>query len=444
MVFLLLLLLAVKLIKHITVSRILLLCLLILPVLGSGQPVFTNFFNDKSFRFDFLLSGNSKKVSVYQEDLKEEPYWGGSRFNLIDPFNYGSYRFRIIDLATDSLIFSKGFCTLFQEWQTTAEARVKDKSFYQAAIFPYPKKKFRFLLDARDRDGKFNTIYETEIDPTNYFIKKEIPNQYDVRKIIKNGKPEEKVDIVFLAEGYTKRELGKFIKDAERLTRFLFGEEPFKTEAGKFNVSAVLTPSEESGTDIPGEKVYKNTAFNSTFYTFDIARYLTTSDMKNIYNAAALVPSDQIYIIVNTEKYGGGGFYNLVTVCSADNELTKKVLVHEFGHGFAGLGDEYYNSSVAYEDFYNLKIEPWEPNLTTLVDFNSKWKKMVPSGVPIPTPRDPGNKNVVGAYEGGGYMNKGIFSPYIDCRMKSNQAPEFCPACSDAIRKMINWQSGSK
>ncbi len=415
-----------------------------LPVFVSGQPAFSDYFHNKSFRFDFLLSGNNKDVRVYQEDMKEEPFWGGSKINLIDSFNYGSYRFRIIDLNSDSLIYSRGFCTLFQEWQTTAEAKVKEKSFYQAAVFPFPKNKFRFLLDVRDRDGNFNTIFKTEIDPGNYFIKEETPLHFDTRKILKNGNPDEKVDIVILAEGYTKPELGKFIKDAERLTGFLFEEEPFKSENKKFNVTAVLTPSEESGTDIPGERIYKNTAFNSTFYTFDLARYLTTSDIKNIYDAAALVPYDQIYIVVNTEKYGGGGFYNLVTVCSADNDLTKKVLVHEFGHGFAGLGDEYYNSSVAYEDFYNLKAEPWEPNLTTLIDFSSKWKKLVPAGVPVPTPREVNYKNVVGAYEGGGYMSKGIFSPYIDCRMKSNQAPEFCPVCLDAIKRMIDWQTGSK
>jgi hypothetical protein len=422
-----------------------LLCLLILvPAILSGQPFYSRYFLDKSMRFDFLLTGNDKNVKVFQEDIKEEPFWGGSKTNLIDPFNYGSYRFRVFDLKSDSLLFSKGFSTLFQEWQTTAEAKTTEKSFYQAAIFPFPKKKVKFLLDARDHDGNFHTIFKTDFDPENYFIKKEAPLQFDTRKIVRNGNPAEKVDIVILAEGYTKNELGKFIKDAERLTSMFFEEEPFKSEEKKFNVSSVLVPSEESGTDIPGEKVYKNTRFNSTFYTFDLPRYLTSSDMKNIYDAAACVPYDQIYLLVNTERYGGGGFYNLVTVCSADNEKSKNVFVHEFGHGFAGLGDEYYNSTVAYEDFYNLKVEPWEPNLTTLIDFSSKWKNMVPPDIPIPTPREAKYKNTVGAFEGGGYMNKGIFSPSIDCRMKSNEAPGFCPVCTASIRRMINWISGTK
>jgi hypothetical protein len=233
----------------------------------------------------------------------------------------------------------------------------------------------------------------------------------------------------------------KFREDAKRVTQYLFDEEPFKSEKEKFNVSAVLTPSPESGTDIPGEHIYKNTRFNSTFYTFDVSRYLTTSDMKNILDAAALVPYDQIYVLVNTERYGGGGFYNFVSVCTADNSLTKEVFVHEFGHGFAGLGDEYYTSDVAYEDFYNLKIEPWEPNITTLVNFGSKWKSMVKESVEIPTPRTAKYENTVGVYEGGGYMSKGIYSPFIDCQMKSNTAKGFCPVCAESIKKVIQFYS---
>jgi hypothetical protein len=159
--------------------------------------------------------------------------------------------------------------------------------------------------------------------------------------------------------------------------------------------------------------------------------------MKSVYDAASVVAYDQIYVLVNTERYGGGGFYNFVSVCTSNNELTKEVFIHEFGHGFAGLGDEYYNSTVAYEDFYNLDIEPWEPNLTTMVEFEKKWKNMVDKSTPIPTPRKDKYLKKVGVYEGGGYMSKGIYSPHIDCRMKSNTAKGFCPVCSASIKKVI-------
>ncbi len=418
-----------------------LLILLSFPILTFGQIDYNKYFKNKSLRFDFLLGGNNKEVKVYPEQIKQEPHWAGSKTNLIDPFNYGSYRFRIFDLKSDSLLFSKGFSTLFQEWQTTAEAKETDKTFYQAAIFPFPKRKIRLEIDARQWEGNFKTIFQTEIDPKNYFIFTETSSPLKSVELLQNGKPGNKVDLVILAEGYTTFEMYKFVEDAKRVTQYLFEAEPFKSEKENFNVTAVLTPSFESGTDVPGENIYKNTHFNSSFYTFDLPRYLTTSDMKTIYDAAAVVPYDHIYVLVNTERYGGGGFYNFVSVCTADNKLTKEVFVHEFGHGFAGLGDEYYNSTVAYEDFYNLEIEPWEPNLTTLVDFNTKWKEMVPDSVSIPTPRKARLNKTVGVYEGGGYMNKGIYSPFIDCRMKSNNAKSFCPVCKEAIKKVIRFYS---
>lgn len=422
-------------------KRKLVLFLFLLPLTTFSQIDFQKYFYDKSFRFDFLLGGNSKEVIVYPEQMKQEPFWAGSKKNLVDPFNYGTYRFRVFDVKSDSLLFSKGFSTLFQEWQTTAEAKKTNKTFYQAAIFPFPKKDFRLEIDARQWNGNFKTIFSETIDPKNYFIQQEIPEPQQVSEIVVNGNIESKIDLVILAEGYTINEKTKFIDDAKRISDYLFAEEPFKSEKQHFNIRAVFIPSEESGTDIPGEGIYKNTALNSTFYTFDVPRYLTTSDMKNIYDAAANVPYEHIYVLVNTERYGGGGFYNFVTVCSADNALTPQVIVHEFGHGFAGLGDEYYNSTVAYEDFYNLETEPWEPNLTTLVNFNSKWKTMLNDTIPIPTPRTINYSKTVGVFEGGGYMSKGIYSPFINCRMKSNEAKSFCPVCEKSIRDMIRFYS---
>lgn len=420
-------------------KRVIALLLICLPALVHSQINFNDYFRNKSFRFDFLLGGNNKDVMVYPQQMKEEPFWAGNETSLIDPFEYGSYRFRVFDLKSDSLIFSKGFSTLFQEWQTTAEARIMNRTYYQAAIFPFPKKEIRLEIDARQWDGQFKTIYQTNIDPKNYFILNEDVPAYETIEIQNNGKTNSKVDIVVLAEGYLKSEKQKFLEDVKRVSAYLFEEEPFRSEQQNFNVRAVFTPSEDQGTDVPGEHIYRNTTFNSGFYTFDLPRYLTTSDMKTVYDAAAVVPYDQIYILVNTDRYGGGGFYNFVTVCTSDNELTKEVFVHEFGHGFAGLGDEYYTSAVAYEDFYNLEAEPWEPNLTTLVNFDGKWKNMLAADTPVPTPRKEKYNKTVGAFEGGGYLSKGIYSPFMDCRMKSNVSDGFCPVCEEAIRKMIRF-----
>ena len=416
-----------------------LLVFLLTPIFSFSQPDFNTYFKAGALRFDFLLGGNHENVVVYPEQIKKETHWGGNKKNLVDYFNYGSYRVRVFDLKSDSLIFSRGFSTLFQEWQTTAEAKEISRTFYQAAVFPFPRKEIRLEIDARQWEGDFKSIYQVEIDPSDYFIIDENPVKYKTVKILDNGNPGNKVDLAVLAEGYTAGEMGKFVKDAERMVGYLFDEPPFKENKDKFNVYAVQAPSEESGTDIPGEWIYKNTAFNSTFYTFGLPRYLTTSDMKNIYDAASAVPYDQIYILVNSERYGGGGFYNFVTVCTADNERTPNVFIHEFGHGFAGLSDEYYNSAVAYEDFYNLEIELWEPNLTTLTDFSNKWGSMIHDSIPVPTPRKIKYRNNVGVFEGGGYMAKGIYSPMMDCRMKSNEAPGFCPVCRKAIQDVIDF-----
>lgn len=415
--------------------------LLIVPFLTLAQPKFNHYFKDKTFRFDFTLGGNYTEAVVYPQQMKQEPFWGGSKTNLIDTFNYGSYRFRVFDLKTDKLIYSKGFSTLFQEWQTTANAKTSKKTFYQAALFPFPKNDVRLEIDARQWDGTFKTIFTTNINPKDYFILREATPEFEKKDILKNGDPAKKVDIVILAEGYTPGEMEDFYDDAAKISGYIFDTEPFKSEKSNFNVRAVFAPSQDSGTDVPGEDIYKNTYFNTSYYTFDLPRYLTTADMKTVYDAAASVPYDQIYVLVNTERYGGGGFYNLVTVCTADNVFTPEIIVHEFGHGFGGLGDEYYNSAVAYEDFYNLEVEPWEPNITTLVDFNKKWKNMVNKDTPVPTPRKDKYRNTVGVYEGGGYTSEGIYSPYIDCRMNTNRAEGFCPVCQEAIRKVIRFYS---
>jgi hypothetical protein len=411
--------------------------ILFVPMSGWGAPAFDDFFTNEVLRYDYLLSGNHTSARVVPCEIKKEKIWGGSHNSLIDRLNYGNYRFQVYDNKSGELIFSKGFSPIFQEWQSTAEAKVMVKAFYQVIRFPFPKNIVRLKIEKRNYNGQFSEIYSTKIDPDNYFIINENSPDIPVEKILYSGEPSHKIDIAILAEGYTGNEMDKFLKDVRRLTDSLFAVAPFSQMKEYFNVYALKTPSVESGTDIPGEHIYRNTLYNSTFYTFDISRYLTTSDMKTIHNMAAVVPYDQIIVLVNSPRYGGGGFYNYVTVCTANHKLSPNVFVHEFGHGFGGLADEYYTSEVAYEDYYNLKVEPWEPNLTTMVDFSSKWKDMIDASTPVPTPRNGKYASTVGVFEGGGYISKGIYSPMEDCRMKSNGTSAFCPVCQRAIKEAI-------
>jgi hypothetical protein len=411
--------------------------IILAPLTAFGKPAFDEYFAAGVMRFDYLLAGNHDTAYILPAQIKKEKLWGGSHNNLIDPLGYGTYRFCVFDKTSADLIFLQGFCPLFQEWQSTGEAKKISKSFYQVLRFPFPKQPVRLEIDRRDREGKYKMVYSTVIDPADHFIINEKSDPVSIRNILVSGDPAHKIDIAFLAEGYTAVEIPKFFKDVKTLTDALFRTEPFSKMRNYFNIYALKTPSVESGTDVPGEGIFRNTAFNSTFYTFDISRYLTTSDMKRVCDKAAAIPYDQIIVLVNSARYGGGGFYNYLNVCTAGNKLSSKVFIHEFGHSFAGLADEYYTSEVAYEDYYNLKVEPWEPNLTTLVNFDSKWKSMVDSVTPIPTPRYSGYESKVGAFEGGGYVAKGIYSPMEDCRMKSNTTNHFCPVCIKAIKDVI-------
>lgn len=403
-----------------------------------AQTEFDTYFTPKSLRIDFALSGNWDSQAAAMKKLREEPVWGGPVKNLIDNFNYGGYYVNIYDKTSDKLIYSRGFNTLFEEWRSTEQAKTETQSWTNSISIPYPKANIIVEITARDKaDMRFHLLLRQEVDPNSIFIDRGKLADNKITSIQQKGNPAQKVDLVFLGEGYTVGEQDKFNADARRFTEALFTTPPFDTRREDFNVWAVDMVSEESGTDVSGKGIFKNTALNSGYYTFGVDRYLTTPDMEPIRDAVWNVPCDAIFILVNTDSYGGGGMYNFYAMGTADHPRTPVVFVHEFGHSFAGLADEYFSSEVAYQDFYNLKYEPWEPNITTLVDFRSKWKDLLPANTPIPTPLDDAHKDKAGVFEGGGYLAKGIYRPMDHCMMR-DYAP-FCPACSRAILQMIDF-----
>ena len=414
-----------------------LLIFFIIPLFSFSQTNYDKYFENASLRIDFVLTGNSETQSAYLMELKKEPYWGGTKKNLINTFGYGEYLFLVYNSETKDTIYTNGFCTLFEEWRTTSEAKSMSKAFYQTVICPFPKNKIDIEIKARERDGSFTSLYRTNVDPGSYSILKEKPRSAIVTKIVDNGSSDKNVDIAFIAEGYTMDEQDKFIKDIKRLTDYMFSFPPYDKLKDKFNIWAVEAVSEQSGCDDPRNDVWVSTAVNSSFNTFNIDRYLESYDVKSIRDYAANAPYDQIYVLVNSTKYGGGGIYNHFSLTTVDNQQSKQVFIHEFGHAFAGLADEYYSSEVAYVDFFNLDIEPWQPNITTLVNFDKKWKLLLDNNTPIPTQAT--DTLNIGVYEGGGYMAKGIYRPAINCRMKTNEADGFCPACQKAIIDMVTF-----
>ncbi|MEI7982732.1 MAG: M64 family metallopeptidase [Bacteroidota bacterium] len=408
---------------------------------GADKPVvFDTFFIAKTLRVDYFLAGDARSEIVCFDQMKQEPFWGGSHKNLTDPFGYGTYRYAAYDSATNQRIFSRGFSSLFQEWKGTEEAKKMKRAFPMTAVLPFPKNTIRFIIEKRSYETNgFEVLFERFINPSDYFINRGNIHQMKVTRIKDSGDPATHVDVAFIAEGYTAGDMEKFRMDAKRFCDYFMSVEPYSQNPGSFNFYAIEAPSDETGVTIPGKDIFVNTSVHSSFYTFDMDRYLTTFDTKSVYDIAANVPYDAIFVLVNSKRYGGGGFYNHYSEGTVDNLYSTVVAIHEFGHSFAGLADEYYNAEVTYAGFYNLKFEPWEPNITTNVNFGSKWKNRITAGTPIPTPRDPGFKEVTGMFEGGGYLSRGIYSPMMDCRMKSNEATGFCPVCKDAITKMIHF-----
>lgn len=406
-----------------------------------SQVSFEEYFENKTLRLDYFHTGDKDNDYYSIDELIEEPFWGGSKINLVDKFDYGRYRFKVFDEESNILIYSRGYSTLFNEWQTTEEAKHTVKTFSETIVFPYPKNPVRVEFYSLNKKNTPVKKFEYHVDPQNYFIKTERTDEYEKFDVLSSGDPSVNVDIVIIPEGYKESEMELFKNDCEKFAGYLFNSSPFRESKDKFNIYGILAPSIDSGTDIPAEDLWNNTLVNSTFYTFDLERYLMTSDNKTLRNVASNAPYDQIYILVNHGKYGGGSIYNHYSVCVNDNQFSEFVFVHEFGHGFASLADEYFTSDVAYQDFYSLDVEPLDPNLTTLVDFESKWKDLLDENTPIPTPATEEYRDVIGAFEGGGYVEKGVYRPKQDCSMKSIVIDGFCPVCKRALQEMIDFYS---
>ena len=418
-----------------------LLLLILFSSLLFAQIKFDDYFENKTLRIDYYHTGDSANDYYSIDELKEEPYWGGSHMNLIDIFNYGSYKAEVFDDSSNKEIYSRTYSTLFHEWQKTEEARKTTRTFSETFVMPFPKEKVRVEFFTRDWDNNFIKKFTYKIDPNDYFVSKERTNEYKSFKVQYSGDPSKKVDIVIIPEGYTKDEMEKFKNDCKKVSGYLFNTTPFKENKDKFNIWGIEAPSEQEGTDVPADHIWKKTLLNTSFYTLNLKRYLMTMDNKKVRDVASNAPYDQIYILVNTSDYGGGAIYNYYSVCVSDSPYSEYIFVHEFGHGFAYLADEYSEKNSPYINFYNFKVEPTEPNLTTLVDFKTKWEDLVKKSTPIPTPATSEYQKAVGAFEGGGYVEKGIYRPMEDCEMRSISIDNFCVVCKIAIQEMIDFYS---
>lgn len=405
------------------------------------QNNFEDYFEPKTLRFDYLHCGDKQSSLYFFDKMIEEEFWSGSRKNLIDETGFGDYFFTITDSASNKIIYSRGYSTLFYEWQTTTEAGKISKAMRESLVFPYPKKSCYLDIYERGSLNNFFSVFKHKINPYDYFIEKSRNEKCEIVKLHYSGDYSEKYDIVFLPEGYTETEIDKFIKDSEPLVEYLLDFEPFKELSDKINIWAVKAYSKDTGADIPKDSVWKETLMDFTYYTFDSERYLMTENFHKVRDLASCVPYDNIYVIVNTDKYGGGAIYNFYSVLAAGNPRSKQVFIHELGHGLAGLADEYYDSQVSYEEFFKPGIEPWQPNITTLTDFSKKWENSIDKCVPVPTPADDKYFDKLGVFEGGGYVSKGVYRPANNSIMKELKAEYFNLPSIIAIKNIIKSYS---
>jgi hypothetical protein len=460
-------------------------------------------FVDRTMRVDYDHTGNSKEEVITLDRVYEQGIWAGSLRNLIDPFNCGRYCVKVFDAATGELIFSKGFDSYFGEYKTSDPAvRGIKKTYHESALIPYPKNKIKFTVELRNRENVLQPLFSADIDPVDIYINREpLAEGVKVFEILKSGDPHEKVDVAFIAEGYTAGEEKKFEADLKRFADVLLNHEPYRSHRNLFNIHGVFKPSDQSGCDEPSYGSYKNTAVSATFDSLGSERYVLTEDNKSLRDIAAHVPYDTLFIMVNHKRYGGGGIYNFYCTFTVDNQWYEYLVLHEFGHSFAGLADEYYTSEVAYNDFYPKGVEPVEPNITALLDpGNLKWKALTTPGIAIPTPwekeefdkmdnayqktRQEINAKIAlmkrsgasrielekaeaeserlslenakkvddylrksrfwgmtGAFEGAGYSAKGLFRPAVDCLMFTKGAKPFCKVCEAAVLRVIKYYS---
>jgi len=468
-------------------------------LIGHESDWFDEFFVEKTMRLDYFHGGDAKVEWITTDRIYEQGAWAGSKNHLIDRFDNGRYYVKVYDALSGKLIYSKGFDCYFAEYKTTDSAlKGIKRTYHETALIPYPKQRIRFTIEIRDRKNDLNLLYTQEIDPAGIGIIRESPDtRTKMVEILKNGSPGEKVDLAFIAEGYRKEEEGLFQSDLERFTEVFLSLEPYTTYKERFNIYGVFRPSEESGCDEPCRGVFRRTAVEASFNSLGSERYLLTEDNRSLRDIAAAVPYDALIIMVNHKRYGGGGIYNFYCVFTAHNQWSEYLLLHEFGHSFAGLADEYYTSDVAYNEFYPAGVEPTEPNITALLDpTNLKWKGFLSPGIEIPTPWEKEDydrmdnayqqkrreinaqisklkregaaeseiekwekegeelfrthqenveaylarsrfKDKVGAFEGAGYASQGLYRPMLDCLMFTRGKKPFCRVCAQAVIRTI-------
>ncbi len=466
---------------------------LLATILAMATPLaaqdFDRHFADKTMRVDYYHTGGQGSELISLDRVVSDGPWAGSHTRLLDDTNLGKYLFDVVDAASGEVIYSRGYATLYGEWETTGEARETHRTFHESVRFPWPKQPVSVVLKKRGPEGDWIEIATLAVDPSSHFVNPaDLEPMGVVWPLFEHGPPSEKVDLVVLGVGYTAAELSKFHADAERLVGELFSYEPFKSRKTDFSVRAVDLPLPVSGVTRPHSDRYHRTPLSTQYGIFDSERYLLVPDNRTMRDVLSAAPYEFVAVLVNEAQYGGGGIFGWQATSAVDSEFSDYVFVHEFGHHFAGLADEYYTSPVAYETGGEAHPEPWEPNVTALHDpATLKWKDLVEPGTPLPTAwvkqqfeehsrsmrarrgqlideqaseadfdalfrqqraieRDmlsaSANAGVVWAFEGAMYESRGLYRSEVDCIMFTRNMLGFCRVCRRALERIIDLYAG--
>ena len=436
-------------------KRIVLIALAAMLAAVAWAVDFDRYFCDTTLRLDYAFAGDVNKQEIYVDQLSRLPRWWGRRVRLDELPAAGDGSITVRDHKSGEVIYLHSFSSLFQEWLSTAEAKMVRKSMENVFLVPMPRDTVDITIELRDSRHRTICSLTHQVNPNDILIAHR--GEQNVTPYVTLQQATDTlhcIHIAYVAEGYTEAEMPQFLEHCLEAMDALFHHEPFKALRDRFNIVAVLSASHDSGVSDPGAGKWLDTALGSHFDTFYSKRYLTTLHLKQLHNVLAGIPYEHIIILANTEHYGGGGIYNSYNLSYTRGNRFRPVVVHEFGHSFAGLGDEYpYGDD---DPRYFADVEPWEANLTTLYNFSSKWADMIDESTPCPTPerdQESGLANAsgqeavdstlvtrrVGLFEGGGYLSKGVYRPVQDCRMRTNEVPEFCPVCQRAIRRLIEF-----
>lgn len=404
-------------------SKLLIVMILLCRSIYAQQ--FDSYFTDSTLRLDYIFAGDATRQAIYVDGLNKVPGWFGRRQRLDELPLKGNGQITVRDKKSGIVIYRHSFSTLFQEWLATDEAKRVPKSFENIFSVPFPKKWVSITVELTDYHDSIVASMTHDVNPNDIMIRHiGERNVMPYKTLQQAADTAHCIHIAYVAEGYTNGEMEQFANDAGDATEALFTHEPFKSMRDRFNIIAVMSPSNDSGTSEPSNGIWRKTALNSHFDTFYSNRYLTTLHLKELHNLLAGTPYEHIIVLVNTDKYGGGGIYNSYNLSYTKGGNFHPVVVHEFGHSFGGLGDEYdYGND---DPMYFTDTEPWEPNLTTKHDFRNKWENLIAEGK-------------ASMIEGGGYQSKGVFRGTENCRMRTNDVPDFCPVCQQALIRMIKF-----